>query len=185
MAGALDRLTGPGAHSAELWLQFVAATLGALGAAWWYYAATEGSIWLALLAGFLGFDIAGGVVTNATSTAKRWFHRPGRGFSHHFAFQLVHLVHIALLAFVFDLGNWRFFALVAGTLVIGSLLTLASPLFLKRPVAMTAYGVAIVTLPLLVSAPIGVEWFLPLFFLKLFVAHLVPEESYQPGDELP
>lgn len=46
----------------------------------------------------LGFDLVGGVLTNATAAAKRWYHRPGQGCLQHMAFVSMHL---------FQLGWWR------------------------------------------------------------------------------
>ena len=179
LAGALDRLTGPGAEPAEAALQFGVAFLAATAAWFWYRNAAAGAPWMAGLAAFLAFDIAGGVVTNATSTAKRWFHRKGEGFAAHFRFQALHLVHITLLAFVFGHNDWLFLAVLSATLIGCSVAILLTPLYLKRPISMALYGVVVVALPLLVSTPIGMEWFIPLFYLKLLVSHLVPEEPYR------
>ncbi len=179
-AGAVDRLTGPGAEPAEAVLQFGVALLAAIAAWFWYRSSAAGSLWTAGLAAFLAFDIAGGVVTNATSTAKRWFHRAGEGFAEHFRFQALHLVHVAVVALVFAGGDWLLFAVLAATLLGCSMVILATPLYLKRPVSMALYGVVVVVLPLAVSAPSGMEWFVPLFYLKLLVSHLVPEEPYRP-----
>lgn len=162
-------------------LQFGVALLAAVAAWFWYRSAAAGSLWMAGLAAFVAFDVAGGIVTNATSTAKRWFHRTGEGLADHFRFQVLHLVHIAVVAFVFAGGDWLLFALLAATLLGCSVVILATPLYLKRPVSMALYGVAVVVLPLAVSAPGGMEWFIPLFYLKLLVSHLVPEEPYRPS----
>ncbi|MFW5776743.1 MAG: hypothetical protein ACOCZB_05595 [Spirochaetota bacterium] len=130
-AGALDRLTGPGAEPAEVALQFGMALLAAVAAWFWYRSAAAGSAWMAGLAAFVAFDVAGGIVTNATSTAKRWFHRAGEGVADHFKFQALHLVHIAVVAFVFAGGDWLLFALLAATLLGCSVVILATPLYLK------------------------------------------------------
>jgi hypothetical protein len=34
-----------------------------------------------------------------------------------------------------------------------------------------------------IGVPPGFEWFVPMFFLKLLVAHLLPEKAYRPYKE--
>jgi len=181
LAGALDRLTGPGAELFEVVLQFGVALTASVAAWFRYRSVGSGPLWLAGLAAFLAFDIAGGVVTNATAPAKRWFHREGQGFPEHFRFQALHLVHIALLAFLFAPGDWLLFTLLSAALIGCSVVILVTPRYLKRPASMALYGAAVVILPLAVSTPSGMEWFIPLFYLKLLVGHLVPEEPYRPS----
>ncbi|WP_462323105.1 hypothetical protein [Halochromatium sp.] len=80
LAGALDKFIGPGATTAELLLQILAPLVAALAAP--LYAALSGEDWSwfqYLLCAVLAFDMVGGVVTNATSSAKRWYHRDGQG----------------------------------------------------------------------------------------------------------
>ncbi|MFZ0613588.1 MAG: hypothetical protein WAM73_15220 [Desulfobacterales bacterium] len=49
----------------------------------------------------LAFDIVGGVTTNATSSAKRWYHRSGQTALNHMGFIALHLLHIFLVAWLF------------------------------------------------------------------------------------
>ena len=35
-----------------------------------------------------------------------------------------------------------------------------------------------------VAAPLGLEWFLPVFYFKLLVSHLPKEEPYRPANEV-
>ncbi|WP_192925007.1 hypothetical protein [Sodalinema gerasimenkoae] len=126
--GYLDRLTGPGATAAELWLQFLPA-LGALVAAP-VYASTLPMQWSGLqlgLMGLLALDLVGGVLTNATVSAKRWYHRPGQGWWQHLGFVALHVVHVFLVAWLFRGGDWLFFGAVAGYLLGAATVIVFSP----------------------------------------------------------
>ncbi len=163
VAGALDRLIGPGATPAELWLVLLCAVLTALILpihAVVYEDAAWGAVQV-LLAGLLAFDLAGGVTANATSSAKRWYHRSGQGLAQHLGFVLIHGVQIFLVAWLFRSMDWPFFAAVYGYLIAASVVILASPLYLQRPVAMSLlWGT--------------------LLLLKLLVSHLLKEAPYRP-----
>jgi len=181
--GQLDRLIGPGATPAELILQLMPSVGAAITAP--LYASTlsiDWSPWQLGLIAILGFDLVGGVLTNATATAKRWYHRPGPGWRQHMGFVGVHLVHIGLVALLLRGGDGLFFAGVASYLLLAAGLILASPLYLQRPVALGLYGLALLgDRYLFIPTPV-LEWFLPLFFLKLLVSHLLKETAYRPGD---
>lgn len=181
LAGALDRFIGPGATAAELLLQILAPSVAALAAP--LYAALSGEDWSwfqYLLCAVLAFDMVGGVVTNATSSAKRWYHRDGQGFYQHLAFTSAHLLHLVLVAWLY-LGNDWLWAAIAGAYLLGAAaLILATPVYLQRPMALALYMAGLVIgLWLLPTVP-GLEWFLPVFYLKLLVSHLPREEPYRP-----
>lgn len=181
--GQLDRLIGPGATPAELVLQFVPSVGAAIAAP--LYASTlpiDWSPWQLGLIAILGFDLVGGVLTNATAAAKRWYHRPGQKWQQHLSFVAVHLVHIGLVAFLFRGADGLFFAGVSSYLLLAAMLILASPLYLQRPVALGLYGVVLLCDRYLFVPTPGLEWFLPLFFLKLLVSHLLKESPYRPSE---
>ena len=179
--GQLDRFIGPGATSAELWLQLLPAVGAAIAAP--LYASTllvDWSPWQLGLIAFLGFDLVGGVLTNATAAAKRWYHRPGQGWKQHMTFVSLHLLHIGAVAWGLRGGDLTFFVVVVGYLLLASGAILASPDYLQRPIALGLYGFSLLG-PLYVFAPTpGLEWFLPLFFLKLLVSHLLNEAPDGP-----
>jgi len=184
LLGLLDRFTGPGATSTELTLQFVL-PLGAAGAAVAYAACAVGT-WSALqyvFCALLAFDIVGGIITNATSSGKRWYHRAGQGFPQHFGFVALHLGHLALMSWLF-LGFALSWLVTSGLyLLVSGVAILLAPLYLQRPIALLMYaGSVLLALYALVPPP-GMEWFLPLFYLKLLVAHLPKEEAYHPSGE--
>lgn len=180
--GQLDRFIGPGATPAELVLQLVPSVLAAIAAP--LYVSMLPIDWTAWQLGaiaILGFDLVGGVLTNATAAAKRWYHRPGQGWQQHMAFVLVHLFHIGMVALLFRGGDGLFFVGVSCYLVLSAGLILASPLYLQRPIALGLYGLVLVCDRYLVTPNPGLEWFLPLFFLKLLVSHLLKESPYLPS----
>ena len=180
LAGVLDRFTGPRATGAELVLQFLPPLIAAiLAPAYAISQELDWSPWQLGLAALLALDLLGGVLTNATATAKRWYHRPGQGFAEHFSFVLVHLLHIAAVAWLFRGGDGMFFLAVSGYLILGAIAILRAPLYLQRPIALGLYGLALLGDRYLFTPTDGLEWFLGFFFLKLFVSHLVFEESHQ------
>ncbi|AOY81094.1 hypothetical protein BJP36_15495 [Moorena producens JHB] len=183
LKGWLDRFTGPGATQAELLIQFVPSLVALVAAP--TYALTLPIQWSPLQLGLiavLGLDLVGGLLTNATSTAKGWYHRPEQGWQQHLGFVSVHVIHVLLVALLFRGGDWGFFIGVSSYLLGASVLILRSPLYLQRPVALGLYGLGLLGDRYLFSPMPGLEWFLPLFFLKILVSHLLKETPYRPRE---
>lgn len=179
--GAMDRLVGPGATPAELAIQFIPALLAAVGLP--SIALIKGWDWSMLqcvVAGLLVLDLVGGVITNATSAAKRWFHREGQGFDAHMGFVMAHLAQPVIVMLFFDRWNWSFVLGAYGYVVISATIILKTPLYLQRPIAslLTVSGIAMA--PYVLPLPPHFEWFLPLYFMKLLLSHLLREEPYRP-----
>lgn len=173
MPGVWDRFVGPGATRAENLLQSVVPVVAGVAAAANPLAAQLAwPWWKALVAGLLAADLAGGVVTNATNTAKRWYHRGGQTAWHHLAFVAVHIVQVALVGVLFRSHDWTFVAITYGAAVTGSAAISFAPAYLQRPIATTLYMLLLVASTYFIPATPGLEWFLPVFFLKLLVAHL-------------
>ena len=180
-AGAWDRFVGPGATSAEEWVQLgLGAAIAALCLVLFWQDGGFSRGWvLSLVAIVLALDLGGGIVTNATAAAKRWYHRPGHGAQAHLGFVAVHGLHIAAVAATTGAGI-GFFALAFGLTMAAAVTIVMVPLYLQRPVA---FGLA--TLGLLASqlpwlAVNGLDWFLPLLWIKLLLAHLVREAPFAP-----
>ena len=179
--GLLDRFIGPGATTAELFLQIVPSGIAIVAAP--LYAMTLPIPWTPLQLGLIalfGFDLVGGVLTNATASAKRWYHRSGQGWPQHLAFVSIHLIHILMVALLFRGGDGVFFISVSSYLLVASILILRVPLYLQRPIALGLYGLVLLGDRYFLSPTPGLEWFLPLFFLKLLIAHLLQETPYHP-----
>lgn len=178
--GMLDRFIGPGATRSEVLLQFVPAVLSAV--AWLAAALVNDWGWTALQMGvvmLLSIDLVGGVITNATSSAKRWYHRASQGFRPHFGFVLLHL-HPFLVMALFDAGNWLFAVGGYAYLLVGALAILTTPLYLRRPLALLLLVGGFFLSLYILPVPARFEWFLPVFYTKLFASHLLREEPYRP-----
>ena len=100
--GLLDRAFGPGYTRAEFYLQTLVPVFSALAVP--AIASALHVPWTLaqqLVAAFLALDGIGGVITNSTSSAKRWFHRETITPRQHLAFTASHLLHFALVAWMF------------------------------------------------------------------------------------
>lgn len=188
--GIVDEFIGPGATRLELILQLLplpfAAVLGYLHAHNAGLSASRSTI-----AGIFAFDLAGGVMTNSTSTAKRWYHREGQKFTNHMSFILVHLLHITLVAWLFRDSDYRFALITISILIVTASIILSVPRYVQRPVSLGLYLAIICAhaTGLFGTTP-GLQWFIPAFFLKLLVAHLLDETPFaselpEVSDEIP
>lgn len=179
--GAIDRFIGPGTTPAELILEIIVSVGAALLLI--LYALARPLDWslIQLVVGaLLALDIAGGVVTNATSSAKRWYHRAGQGAVNHLTFLTVHILHLLLFVVFFRAGDWGYVVGAYGYVMLTAAIVTFSPLYLRRPIAFTGLmGAFALNAYVLLPTP-GFEWFLPAYTLKLLVAHLLREEPYRP-----
>lgn len=180
LGGLWDRLIGPGATPAENILIITSSITGAFAAALWLWWLGFDNLHLAVGA-VLGFDIIGGAICNATDTTKRWYHRPAATWVHHIAFVLPHLIHIAIVSWLFREStkfDWSYFGYISSCLIISAIIVLAVTSYLKRPVAAGLYLIAVAVGLYKVGSTLGVEWFVPALFLKLLIGHLVPEQLH-------
>lgn len=186
-AGWIDRIAGPGATQAELALQFGAAGFAALlaplyaaavvgaGSPWWKYA----------LCAVLAFDVVGGIVTSATVSGHRWFHRAQRTRGDHVLFAALHGVHLAVVWGVYLNHAALWLPITFAMLLVGTAAIVWTPPYMQRPVSLLVYAVAVWVVAALPAWPAGMSWFLPLFYLKLFVAYLpCPPPRDVPADAL-
>lgn len=182
--GYWDGFVGPGATSTEEWLQLLgglALTALALLVFFLRFPGEPTLTQIAILT-VLTFDLSGGIITNATSTAKRWYHREGQGWQHHLVFVLPHGIHLALLVWLFPGFVWWLFLLFYGYLVAATLLVLHTPLYLQRPMAFICYAGVILFNGLFIPTA-GLEWVIPFLFLKLLIGHLLKEAPFRPVEE--
>lgn len=178
--GALDRFVGPGATRAELAIQFV--PTGAITLGWLLHAHATGAAWSPLqtiVAALIALDMVGGVITNATGAAKRWYHRPGQRARHHLGFVALHAVQPLVVVALFAPHDYAFAWGSFGLALAGALAVLAAPPYLQRPVAGAALAAGLFVGLTLLSAPPHFEWFLPVYLIKLVWSHLVREEPYR------
>lgn len=177
--GAWDKFVGPTQSAFEFWLGLIPSVMAAIAApAYASYKGLDWSTWQLLIAAIFAFDLTGGVIINASSSAKRWYHRPGQGFKQLFGFTSAH-IHPLLIAWLWLDGDWKYFFIAYVFLLFAATLILKAPLYLQRPIALTLYLIGLI-LSLYFLAPIeGLEWFLPLFYLKLLMSHLLKEAPFQ------
>lgn len=177
LRGRWDRLVGPGASRAE---QLLAVTVGLLAAvAVTGRAVSVGVEWSVsahIVAALIALDVAGGVVTNATPSAKRWFHSGDRARkASHLGFSALHGVHVAVVAWVFTDAPPTYFAAVWGYLLAATALTLTVPWRLQRPAAQAAVAGTVFAAPWALPAAPGWGWFPTLLVLKLVAGHVTLE----------
>lgn len=175
LLGSWDRFVGPGMSAGENVLMIgstltggalVGAHLAALGLSWPFV----------VLGALIGADVIGGAVCNMTETTKRWYHRPEQRPRDHLGFIVLHLLHIVAVAWAFrGAGFDAAYALtVGGWLIATAALVLYAPATLRSPLATTLYAVTLgLSLYALGPTP-GLEWFVPLLFVKLLNGHAVP-----------
>lgn len=177
--GRLERFMGPGKTRAESTVEVLGGLLCV--AALIATAATDETVasWSVLQLGLgavLALDLVGGVLTNATNSAKRWYHRPGSGRARaRLLFVATHVVHLAVIAFVLLPDGERWWWTHVGLLAVSTAVIEVVPVEVKRPTAMAALVFAVVVGQAV--APVsGVVGLVPtLFYLKLLVGHMVPE----------
>ncbi|MFD4441895.1 hypothetical protein ACFWPK_19180 [Nocardia sp. NPDC058519] len=168
-----DRLIAPNATRSEATLCYSAAVTGGATAGLLAGYAGGSALVIAVVA-LVGFDLFGGAVVNATASAKRWFHRPGRDARHHLAFVAIHAQPF-LLALVVPGFGWWTAAAIYGLVLAAAVVVTAVPHDLRTPVAFaaTVFGTAITTAVL--AVPTFLLWFGPVLLIKLLLAHLLPE----------
>jgi hypothetical protein len=179
LLGEWDKFVGPGQTRAELWLILLPSILAGMALA--AYARWKGLPWNAwqyLVAALLAVDLVGGVITNATSAAKCWYHRQGQGWRQHVSFVAVHAAQLFLVAWLFRGMDWAYFVTFYGYLMAASLIIVFVPLYLQRPVALMLVVGAVLLEDYVFAATPGMEWFVTVFFLKLLVSHLLKEIPY-------
>jgi len=182
-----DFLLGTGATHAEQVLGWVASLIGASLYGYLYLTHTlNWTWWQYILAGFLSFDVIGGIVANSLNSCKRFYHTAAKPdeprftafFKNHLVFSALH-IHTLLIAFLFSVANYFYGIFWYVFLIIGTVAIMNAPLYLKRPVAFLAISLALL-LNIYVIFPVqGFEWLAPALMIKILYGHLVREEPYR------
>ncbi|WP_051047244.1 hypothetical protein [Nocardia asiatica] len=179
-AGRLERFMGPGKTRAESAVECIggAVCVILLVTYCWPMLSGRSVVEVGALA-VMACDLVGGVLTNATNSAKRWYHRTGQARGR-LTFVAVHTLHIAVVGLLL-LGDPVWF--VANTLLLlGSAVLIESvQAALRRPVAMAAYMTVFLINLIAFPVPALLAWFIPLFYLKLLICHLIPEVPIGTG----
>lgn len=172
--GHWDRLVGPGTSKTEntLILGFSFAFTGGVLAYAMYNNLGWNLLQIAVIVLF-GIDIAGGVIANSTIPGSQWWHRSGQSDRAHIRFITLH-IHPFVVAAVFPELTWVEAVIGYAFLLLAMGIVLRVPRRIKRPVAMGVFAVGLGVSLYVVAPPSGLEWFLPLLYLKLIPGHLVP-----------
>ncbi|WP_366918509.1 hypothetical protein [Acaryochloris sp. IP29b_bin.148] len=179
--GQIDRIIGPGATKAEINLQLYLPIVAiAIVVGIGLYKNYNWSLGQYLAASFLALDMVGGIITNLTSTAKRWNFRKGNGFKAHMSFIAIHAFQLFLVSYFFLNFDIFWIATIYGFLLLSCAFILKCPLYLQRTVSGIVLIVSLLLSIYVFKSPEHLEWFLPLFFYKLQVSHVVREEPYRP-----
>ena len=190
-SGKADFLLGTGATIAEQVLGWVASLMGAGVYGYLYLIhAFDWTGWQYLLAGILAFDVIGGIVANSLNSCKRLYHsavkpdepRYANFLKNHFAFSSLH-VHSLLVALFFGLNNFFYGFFWYVFLMIGTIVVIKTPLYLRRPIAFLIIALALLLNIYFVLPVRGFEWLAPALFIKIIYGHLVQEEPYRPLTE--
>jgi uncharacterized membrane protein YhaH (DUF805 family) len=128
-----------------------------------------------ILSAILAFDLFGGAIVNITPTSKRWHHRSQNGWPNYFGFVLIHL-HPILITLFYG-ASCSFFVKAYSYLILSASIILFSPKYFQKAIAISLYLGSLILSSDWLPAIDGMEWFLPVYFLKLLVSYL-PEEPF-------
>ncbi len=179
IAGQWDKFIGPGATAGEQLIALIPASLAALAIV--VYAFVKDFNWTIFqysIAFLLTFDMIGGVLTNATSAAKRWYHREGETRAKHLGFIAIHIFQIVLVSWLFRDFDLQYIIGVFLYLMLSAAIVTQVPLRIQRSAALLLVCGSIVLSLYIYSPTSGFEWFIPVLFIKLLVSHLTIEEPY-------
>lgn len=178
---------GPGATNYELALQLIPSFIFAIIL---LLRAIHLNLFVSSTAKYILFfvfvvDVTGGVLTNSTVACKLWYHRPQHTRRDRFIFTFVHSLHILIAALFFrEAGKLAFFWQVTVLLVVASSVVMYTPMYLKYTMGLVFVIVAML-LDLYVWFPTkGLEWFVPLMFLKIPAGYHVPVVTSHPNLEI-
>lgn len=188
-SGPTDPLVGSGATFDERMIGYGGAALVTALLIWVAYltGAPITSAWQWAVLAFFAYDIGGGAVANMLNSCKRFYHSPPKPEESSFihaaknvrvftAFHVHPIIAAALLGG--SVGNafiWY------GLLQVSVWVVVASPLYLRRPVATLLTVLALIASSSLLPIGMGLEWFIPCLFIKMAIGHAVQEEPYAPS----
>ncbi len=189
--GKTDILIGTGATRLE---KIIGWLTGILGASLYLYFYLNNSFnwsnWQYLLASLIAFDVVGGAVANALNSCKRFYqsspkyNEPNymRLLKNKLFFAAIH-VHPLIVGCLFGSLDWLYGLFWYIALQTSVLITIKSPLYLSRPIAISSVAIAILLNDYAIEPIAGFEWFIPLLFIKIVLGHSVREEPYRSTSE--
>lgn len=178
-----DLMFGPGATRLEKGLAYLGG-LALIGYVIWLdrTGAVDWTLTQLLVAVVIALDLGSGAVANALEPCARYYSeaKPGepgiiKMLKNPLVFNAIH-VYPLVVGIYFGPNNWLYGLVGYAAMMLASLLVIRAPHRLQRPIAYLATALVIVFFPLLLPAPTGFDWLMPLLFLKIVAGHSVAPE---------
>lgn len=182
--GKTDILMGTGATRSEKIVGWIGGIAGASLYLYFYLNhSLDWSNWQYLVAGLIAFDVIGGAVANSLNSCKRFYgsstksNEPSyvRLLKNKLIFSAIH-IHPLIVGLFFGSIDWVYGLFWYLALLVAVLITIQTPLYLSRSVAVFLVAIATIGNYYAIEPITGFEWFIPLLFLKIVLAHTVKEE---------
>ena len=189
-SGKTDLAVGTQATTTEKLLGWTAGFVGIVIIAFFYWQNKYGwAIWQYIAVAIIAFDVVGGAVANSLNSCKRFYHSPlqiepnyVKIVKNHLFFSLIH-IHPLIVSLIFSSASWFYGLFWYLSLQISVLSITQTPLYLQRPVSILIIVIALLTNDYFISSPAGLEWLVPVLFIKIVYGHTVREEPYRPVTE--
>ncbi|NDV18409.1 hypothetical protein GO013_03120 [Pseudodesulfovibrio sp. JC047] len=184
--GTFSFTTGYGATKAENVLANYVIVLAPVLLYFLVWRDLDWSLTQLVVASVLALDMVGGVVTNALGSMKRFLHteeRVARSWLEKLVGSRVLFPFIHFQIFIVPLCfavTWWYATFWYGCMMLSILFIHRLPLYLRRPVSFLIIVFSIMIGPEICAPPVGMDWFAPIYMLKLVVSHGVREEPYRP-----
>lgn len=185
--GKTDILMGTGATRSEKILGWIGSIAGASLYLYFYLNHSfSWSNWQYLAASLIAFDVIGGAVANSLNSCKRFYQSPLKSnepsylrlVKNKLFFSAIH-VHPLIVGLFFGSIDWLYGLFWYIALLASVLITIKTPLYLSRPIAIFLVAIAILGNYYAIEPITGFEWFIPLLFIKIVLGHTVREEPYR------
>jgi hypothetical protein len=176
-----DLAFGPGATTVEKVISYLGGLALAGVVAWQYLTGSvDWTVWQWTLALVIALDLGAGAVANVLEPCARYYHAgplPGdpwlvRQLKDPQVFAALHIYPL-LVGLIFGPNDWRYGVGGYALMVIASLVVIRAVPRLQRPLAYLATVLVLAYGGLLLPAPAGFDWLLPVLFLKIVAGHSV------------
>ena len=190
-SGQTDLTVGTQATATEKLLGWTAGLIGIVIIAFFYWQNKfDWAIWQYIVVAIITFDVIGGAVANSLNSCKRFYHSPLQTFEpdyvkfakNHLLFSLIH-IHPLIVSLMFSSASLFYGLFWYLSLQISVLTVTRTPLYLQRPVSMLIIVIALLINDYFINLPAGLEWLIPVLFIKIVYGHTVREEPYRPETE--
>lgn len=168
-------ILGPDATAGEKWIVFAPALIAGVCAGGWFWAAYPtglDQVWRVVLIALLAIDIVGGILTTAVPSGRRWWANKEKTASARWQFALLHTIHLLIFSWVYTINPIASSSVTVALLIVGTAVILACPPQLRFACGFAVFLAASALTAVTVFGHLAVGWFLPCFFLKIFVSHL-------------